>query len=605
MSALAIAARELRERSRLFLICAALAVLPFIAGVLPGARADRAGVITTTSSYLALALALGTALVFGASTVVRDLVERRLSFYFSKPISASAIWFGKAAAALLSSLACFAIIAVPAALLVPDWPGPGMWMVEGRDLIALTVAGVIVLFFLGHLVSTMVRSRSILIAIDFGCAAALAIVLLLLARPLLTGAAIQLTATLASIVAVAVLVVAMIAPVLQLERGRTDIRRSHAALSRWFWPPLFAVVLGITAYVLWVIAPDPAALSRVLYIEQPPAAERIFAAGTTAGRGDYHAAFAIERDGTWRRVGISPWSDVQFSRDGRVLAWFEPAGLVPSSEQELHTTSGPTGIISRGYVATALSDDGSRVAVGRGNLVSVYETASGRLLASAGGFEASLRHTMFFVSNDVLRVLELSYANQPAPLRVFELDVPRKKLTRTGEIRAVVGGPLIASHDGSRLLLRRMGRVVDGRTLATLAEVPPREGAPGAILSDGRVVEIVREGKVSRLRVVGGGEVTLPAHVTVVGELADGKVIVRATKVIGWSATGTDRTMFVIDPDRGTIVNTTPHIRSVGPDWDDPRLKRYEAARLAAIDREGKIVWWDPRTGRVEPAPAN
>jgi len=607
MTTLAIAARELRERSRLFLICAALAVLPFLAGLLPGARPDRGGVITTASSYLALALAIGSAMVFGASTVMRDMVERRLSFYFSRPIPAYAIWVGKAAAALLSSCLCFAIIALPAALLVRGWPGPGMWMLTAPDLVGMTFLGVVGGFFVSHLVASVVRSRSVLIGIDFVLAAAVLGVLALLTRPLLTGYAMEVVRGMIAALATAFLAIAVIAPIFQLQYGRTDVRRSHAALSKFLWPAVW-LVLGIAAaYVWWVVSVTPADLETIQYLEQSPRREQVVVSGLMRNRGDYRATFVIDGDGKSRRIGNGLWSEVRFSRDGSTFVWLEPVGVLPSPAMELHTSrAGATNIRVNGYAEMAVSDDGSRVAVGRGNLVAVYETATGNLLASAAGFDRSLRHTMFFVSNDVLRVLELSYGGpRPSPLRVFELDVAKKKLTKAAEQVVALGSWIAATSDGSRILLRRMRRVVDGRTLETLAELPQYEPMGSTLLGDGRAADVTRDGTQARLRIHGGPEVVLPiANATIVGELADGLVIVRGTRVIGWSATGKNRMMFVVDPKTGTIVRSIADVKGPDADWEDPRLRRFEAVRLAGVDAEGKLVWWDPRTGQVtKPAP--
>lgn len=601
MTALTIAGRELRDRSRLFLICAALAVLPFIAGMLPGARADRAGVIATASSYLALAMALGTAIGSGVSTVMRELVERRLSFYFSKPVPAAAIWFGKAAAAIVASFICFAIIALPAAIFIREWPGPGMWMLGAPQLLAITAAGVIVLFLASHVLASVVRSRSVLIGVDFALAAIAGVVLYLMAETLMTGAALELMVMVGQLIAVAVLLIFAIAPVWQLERGRTDARRSHAALSRFLWPALFAVLAIAGAYVLWVRAVEPEDIDAVQYFQQSPRGEALFVSGLMRGRGDYHAAFTFGTDRQWRRIGISPFSDVSFSRDGSVVAWFEPVNFFRGGEVELHTNRGPSGIRSNRFAELALSDDGLRVALGTGRNAAVYETATGRLLASAAGFDSGMRHAMFFAGNDVLRVIESSTGARPAPLRVFELNVAAKKLVKTGEITVPFGMLVSASHDGSRILLRKARRVVDGRTLATLAELPPQEPDWSAMLGDGRVAELARAGKATRLRITGGAETVLPVPQAVVaGELSDGKLLVRGTKRITATLTGAERVMFVVDPATGAIVQTSDGIRSVGPTWNDPRLTRYDAGRMAAIDAKGKLVWWEPRTGRTE-----
>lgn len=604
MTALTIAIRELRDRSRLFLICIALAAVPFLAAALPGARADRTGVIAAVSGFLSLALALGSSVAFGASTVARDLVERRLSFYFSKPVPPAAIWIGKAAAALIASFTCFAIIAAPAALVAGSaWPN--LWTMRSSQLLGIVVGGVIVLFFVSHLLATMIRSRSPLIAVDFVLLLLFVGTALLVMRPLLLGAAVTLGGAVGSAIAFGMLIAAALAPIGQLARGRTDIRRSHAALSRYLWPPLFAALVLVAGYVWWVVSAGPEDVASVLYLDQAPRGERVFAFGSTRGRGDYHAAFTVDGQGNWKRLPAAPWSRVAFSRDGKTMAWLEAADFIPKVEVQIRTDRGPTNIRTRSFAEMVLSDDGSRIAVADGRLVSVYELASGRLLAAAAGFDGARGHTMFFVTNDLLRVLESNYRGA-APVKIFELDIARKKLAVTGQINLTHGDSGIASPDGSRLLLRKSRRVIDGRTAATLAELPPSEKSATAVLDDGRVIEIVLGEKDALLRVIGGAEVRLPAGIAMVaGQLADGTLIVIGSKGPGWSATGSERMVFLVDVNRGAVVRTIPNVKAAQSHWwaADPRLVRFEGPRMAGVDAAGKLVWWDAKTGRTERPP--
>ena len=603
MTAAIIALRELQERKRLFAICAALAVMPFLATLLPGVRNQREDVIGAVSSFLAMAMALGSAATFGGSTVMRDMAERRLSFYFSRPISPSALWLGKAAASILSSYVCFAIIALPSAIAIRrSWPA--LWLLTSREIVTMTAGAVVVLFLVFHVLSSVIRSRSVLIAVDFVMLAILVAAVVLITRPLLAGAAIDLARFLGVGFGAVIVLTLAIAPVWQLAHGRTDIRRSHAALSKFLWPSIFGVLAIVAGYVAWVVHPGPGDLSRLVQLRQSPRAEWLFASGVTERRGDYQSAFFIHGNGDWKRVRMVPWSEMQFSRDGKVAAWFESAGWSGLSQFELRTTHGSRGFAVNPVEPMVLSDDGSRVALSHGQIVTVYDAATGKILASAGGFDRTLGHRMFFVSNDVLRVLELTHRSTGGPFRIFEIDVPRKKVVKTAELRLPVGAMLTASSDGSRIFLRRPRRLIDGRTGATLRQFSENEAFNTAVLTDGRVVDMVRDGKSSRLRVHDGREIALPiAIASVAGELGDGKVLVRGASHMGWGHTGADRVQYIVDVDRGAVVQTIPGVRS--PDWGwgtDPRMIRYDTPRLAGVDREGKIVWWDPRTGRTEAA---
>jgi ABC-type transport system involved in multi-copper enzyme maturation permease subunit len=97
-----IASRELRDRSRLFLIAAVMAVVPFLVALM--LRRDRQMGMAAVALFLGVAYSGGLALMLGVSTIGRELTEKRLSFLFARPVSPAAIWFGKAAAAFLVCL---------------------------------------------------------------------------------------------------------------------------------------------------------------------------------------------------------------------------------------------------------------------------------------------------------------------------------------------------------------------------------------------------------------------------------------------------------------------------------------------------------------------
>src|SRR6185436_2674201 len=222
-----IAGRELRERSRIFLMAAAMAVLPFLSALVPAVRNDRAMAIVGVGGFIALALALGVAIAQGTSTVSGELVARRMSFYFSKPVSPAAIWFGKVIAAWTTSILCFAIVAGPAFLATAN-----QWkrMFGGSRLFLFVGIAIVVMFLFSHTLSTMVRSRSGLVGVDFILAAVSGIAIFYMIRSLFTGGP-EIAKTLLLIIGAALVVIMFAAPVWQLAQGRSDIRRSHAALS--------------------------------------------------------------------------------------------------------------------------------------------------------------------------------------------------------------------------------------------------------------------------------------------------------------------------------------------------------------------------------------
>jgi hypothetical protein len=577
-----IAVREVREKARLFLICAALAVVPFAATLLPGAGGDPALTIAVVGGFLAAILGLGIAATFGASTIARDLSERRMSFYFTKPVSAPAIWAGKAVAALFISLGCAAIIAGPAVLASKkQWAMH--WLGDVQPLAALAI-GIVMTFFLAHVLSSVIRSRSPLLALDFLFLIVAAGAVYFMVVPLVLGGAADLVKYFAIALAAALLLVLAIAPVWQLANGRSDIRRSHAALMRFLWPAIGVVLLIAGGVVAWVVHVQPEDV-EVWHIEQARRGPRIMVMGGARNRLDYRAAFLIDRTtGSFTRIAAPLWSGAQFSDDGRVAVWLQ--GL------ELHTTDGATNITVPASAGLLLSGDGKRVAVTNGSLLSVYDLASGKLLASAAGLDSRARQQLFFVTPDLVRVIEHgSRTDVPTPLRVFELDVRARKTRKTGE-RMILAQryPVAVSRDGSRMFIRGLNVIADGRTAETIAQL----SAPGLkvseMLNDGRVAIVEREGEVVHLRTFERDGT--PRHVVpfpgvraiwIAGETESGKLILAAY----------GRTMWVVDLARGVVEKSVPGVRGPLPRWGavDPRLIRYEG-ELAGVDSNGKLVAW-------------
>ncbi|HEX6096820.1 MAG TPA: hypothetical protein VF432_10895 [Thermoanaerobaculia bacterium] len=582
-----IAAREVREKSRLFLLCAALAVVPFAATLLPGTSGQAADTIAVVGRILSATLGLGIAVTLGTS-IARDLAERRMSFYFSKPVSASAIWIGKAAAAVFIMVACFAVIGVPAML-----ASGRAWALTNPQWMGAAALAMVTLYLLTHTLSTVFRSRSPLIAADFVFLVVAVAVTWLIVRPLFFGIAWG-TPPILYALGAAVVAVLAIAPVWQLANGRSDIRRSHAALMRFVWPAIGVVLLIAGGFVAW-LTHVPAEELAIAYIDQPQRGSQVMVSGAAPGRFDYETSFLLDRaTGRVTRLGTPLWWGAQFSDDGRVAAWLQPVGLFTVRGLELHTAAGPTGITMPLAARFGLSGDGSRVAISNGSLVSVHEVATGRLLASAAGFDGRSRHLMFFVTPDLLRVIEHEpRLGAATALRIFDFDVRARKTRKTGErLLNSQRDAVSVSGDGSRMFLPTLNAIADGRTGETLAQLAVANVTDSEVLHDGRVVLITREPGAYHLRTFerdGTPRHDVPlrqAPIWIAAETETGKLILAEH----------GKTMVVVDLARGAIERTLPGIRGPIPRWSrDPRLPRYAAdQQFAAIDAKGKLTFWRP-----------
>ena len=95
---LAIARREVREH-RVVLVAAAIASLGALAVPLFAVGTPAAQARAVTAFLGALAFATGIAIGLGATTLSPGMASRRIGFDFARPLSGSAIWFGRLAGA--------------------------------------------------------------------------------------------------------------------------------------------------------------------------------------------------------------------------------------------------------------------------------------------------------------------------------------------------------------------------------------------------------------------------------------------------------------------------------------------------------------------------
>lgn len=602
--ALVIATREVREKGRLFTMALMLAVLPFLATLVPAMRGwGRPMIIGFFGGMLGMALGLGLAIALGSTAIGRELSDRRLSFYFSKPLAPWAIWFGKAAGSIFVAFVCFAIVAIPALIASREIWG-ATWTISQAELVGLTALAVTVLFLVSHALSTMVRSRSAVLAIDLALLIGTGFALVSLAKPLLQGHAVRLLERVGLTVGIALTIVLAAAPVWQLARGRADVRRSHASLSRFVWIGFAVVLLCATAFVAWVVTPSASDITSGSIV-QGAGGRWLFAEGTAPHRADYRAALLVDaKSGKSHRMPY-PWMGPIFTRNGQ-RAFF---ALAPSDspwalhQLTLHVADladGSAKLRETQIAATrdvAVSADGSRVATIGNGTISVHDLDRDALLVSARGLSNRAVYAVVFLTPDLLRIWQYSDAAAKR-VTIFELDVVRKSLTKTGEAEADVRyHGLAANADGSRVLLCERGLVIDGRTGATLQRVPASSRMGSAFLADGTMVVVEHAKGIVHLSDAAGHvrQVSIrPSLYAHVAAEIDGKRVAITTN-------DDQRVMstYVVDVQRGVIER---ELRGYGvsTSWYgiEPRLTRVDGdAKLAVYARNDGIKLWDLRSG--------
>lgn len=481
--ALVIARREIAEKRFVAFAAAAFAVLPFLLAALPviRGRSNTADVIATGAALLSMGFTGGLAVILGSSIIGRDMAEGRLSFYFARPVGSAAIWFGKVMAALGLILAAFLIIVVPARLGAANGWG-AVWGKSASMLTLIIVGASFLLFFIAHLLSSFIRSRSPWIGLDFVLFFGAAFVTYLLVTELLMAGALNATIVTASLIGVGLVVALVGGGAWQLERGRTDRKRSHRELSKFVWISVAGGLALAALFVVWLISAKPGDLKTV---EAEPQGKGpwLVVGGEARGRLDYRPGFVYNSEtGAYSRLPIHGLQGrLMFTRDGSrlLLARYDRrTNTIEIFNRALdRNEETPTGLVLPVYSDLTPNDDGSRiVTVSRGGLLNVYDVTQRRSMVSArlpedAGYVAG----MYFVTSSLVRVYTVNRDNVIKVLRMFELDVPARALRQTGQF-AGEGKYLgvIADENGSRVFARSSQalHVLDGRTGAVQASIP-------------------------------------------------------------------------------------------------------------------------------------
>ncbi len=494
-STFVVARREMAEKRFVFVAAAAFAVLSVLIPLTVRMHGSFREALTFSSLILAASFSLGLAAILGATIVGRELTENRLSFYFARPITGPAVWFGKFLAAAVLILASFVIIVAPAvaggARVVTQWTdNPAMF--AGADALAA-----IIVFLLAHVLGTMIRSRSAWIALDFVCAAATGAAVFAMLRLPLAAQARTITVVASVALGVGFLFALLGACTWQVAKGRTNRLQNHRALSRFLWPAVTLAVLAVSSYLLWALEASPHTLTDIRV--QGAHDGWLLINGKASYRGDYRPTFLINTDGRSVRILAPPWFGMAFSDDGRTAVWFRPkTAMSPTAELiacrlgDPHPHAEPTGIeTSMGQLG--VSPDGTRVFIGNDS-VTIYELGTGR---SLGSFHLDLAQNsgrrLDFISRDVVRIIG-NVGPAPHTREVYEYDLRTRMLRRTAAFEDRV---LSVSRDDTSMLLSRPNllTLADARSGAPLARI---EGLwqRAAFLRDGSILAVRQEGAI-------------------------------------------------------------------------------------------------------------
>jgi hypothetical protein len=513
---LAVFERELAERRLLAAMALGFGVVAVVLPLLPGFQ-KSGSTVAELRGGLAFALA-------------SDLVERRLGFYFARPLSGWALWSGKIVAAVVLTFGTGLLALLPALLLGGDISLAGYWSLDtmGQPEGFFNVAvGLLFLLFAANAVSVMVRSRSPWIAADMG-ALILVWAVLWSAWYRLILAGVDLSRKQLGVDSMAwaenvwvwgPLAALAAAGAAQVLLGRTDLRRAHRALSATLWSLLLALGIASQVFTWWMVSAGPEDLAGVTQAVTAPTGSSSWIAitGPAMNRSGYNPGFLYDVDsGRVVRAGFgltARWweAPVRISADGRRAVWLEYQERPFSSPLVLHrldldrpgarplATSISYGGIYQGMPkGFALSPDGRRVAAIQDDRLTVDDVETGRLLASVPLTGELWSSRLAFVGPNRIRMYQFAARpSTPKPpvtpldydFDISELDLATGKMATTGRLSKVQGVVGILSPDGSRIILRTRDQLQlhDARTGEPLGVLGASKKAAASFLSGGRI----------------------------------------------------------------------------------------------------------------------
>lgn len=629
--------REIAERRPLLWGTLAAVLLPLLARLQPWLRPElrrdwHEGLALIFGVTFPIALAIG----LGASIVGEDLAQRRLGFYFSRPLSGWTIWAGKNLAAILMTLGTALAFVAPVALLsgarrsailadlvrkFPDWFLPWIALLVGLIFVAQAVAGAY-------------RARDGLLALDIVVFAALVSVgAALIWR--LHGAGVvffspgrgpSIVDDLGSLVSPAMLFIAAAAAVAgaaQVIVGRTDARRGHLALSTTLWGILAAGLLVAAGFVSWVLSVSPQDLGASPWsVRATASASHLnFWAARSRGAG-YQPMFLLDTaTGRFDRLPQTRMRGFEFSKDGSRAVWIEGGeGELPELIRRQLDAPGSSTVRSSldryaglDALLSKLSDDGRLAVVSMQSRIAVVDTDSGREAASASVDQLGLdprsplmRSRYAFVDGAVVGFFP---APSGQPLAVSTFDFRTGKATAGPKVQGVDWVRTV--RDGRALVSGRNGplAVVDRSEMHLLA--PAEDGVvvgSATLLEDGRAAAFVRRHGDPRLQIWDH-----EGRITVDVPFPAGSSIVAGEPRAGWLALGPGadysrppRTVFV-DSRTGAVVRVEEGVTPIDYSFDDRTLPAGSPGSRLFVGAKGEIVRIDPETGKrgaiLVPAP--
>ncbi|MBL8151771.1 MAG: hypothetical protein JNN15_17750 [Blastocatellia bacterium] len=525
---LSVSIREIVEKRNLLAVAAVVGLLPILLGSLNGfGLLKNSGDIALVTPMLLSVFAVGIALVVGSSVIGRDLIEKRLSFYFSRPISNFGIWGGKVIGGYLLVTVATLTSLLPSFLYFSQLQ-QDMW--QSKAWASLFLAINLLPYAAGLIFGVMFRSKSKWLILD------------LAALPLMTVLAVPGLKKLAfaslysytsetdsglSLAAYGVLIVfgimfvaAIPASFISFVIGRTDLVRSHKVLSLSLWSVVLVGLIGFHGYVYWLFTATPNDITEVYTCNVSPKGNWLFLSGSSWGRGYVPSSFLLNPNTkNYIRTGFL----LSFSESGSRALWvnFEsyehksPFKVFYADLDSSNTTAVDTNVIlpHDETMKVKISPDGTHFVAINSKLARLFEVKTGKEIAGIAFPLGSNVQSIYdwksrveFLDNNQVNFYRVhlkqtvSKSENPQTLNIIKLNFVAKKIDSIVEIKGYNGSPTYQVNNGRLLTGNDLSpkaagniTVYDSNTGTSIASVSSTKPLSGRLLSDGRFAVLSTE----------------------------------------------------------------------------------------------------------------
>lgn len=593
---LAVARRELRDRAFVLAGAAAAGLLALAAPLAPGfGRMQPQDVRGAASGMLLVALVGVLSAVLGATAFPLSASDRRMGFYYARPMQGWILWLGKTGVAFVLLSACGALILSPtwiADVLVGD-PSERVWRgaASGWPLLLLFPAG--------HLGALVVRSRSSWLLADVVTACVFVGVV---AHVVLRTASFGMdhVATSTRILTAAIATGITLASLASVALGRLEIHRARSHASVTFWTCALAGLAAMTGHWRWAANPAPDDFERIQFLAAAPDGPWVAATGTC--RGSLCGFLVNVETGATASLDPFPTSLIEYDEAGTVAAWFAPDGGVQRLTTADLSTAQPTvehtAFALPGHAAGfRLSPSAARAAVWSGEGLAVTNLADGTRLDLPDLELGGLTNVRFEGEDELWLMVARTEGQHRLTQSTHVIDLQTRRVTREtvwSGLQARRSCPTATQRDGDRVVLEPTGTRItlrDGWTgaiEATLVELPPEVRCTVGLLDDDTIVvatsldansrvllfsergEPLRDLEVTR---AGAGPLSLGAEVRP-GEFY------ASVEPAPWSPT--DSSLFRIDAASGQVQEVAADLRPAATLRNDLWARKWLPAEVGA-----------------------